>query len=149
MSKKKNNIIYSVVNDPKQMRDVFSLRFEVFVNEQNVPPEMEIDEFDNVAIHVVAYVSNTILACGRVYKIHDIAKIGRIAVKKKYRELGIGKMIMQKLLGECYAMNVSYVELNAQVEAIPFYEKFGFQKRGDIFDDAGIPHIKMFLKIGE
>lgn len=125
---------------------VYALRHEVFVNEQNVPPELELDEEDKHAIHIIAIIAvenGTAVGCARVLFGEDGGHIGRLAVKKSERERGIGKEICLFIIELCRERGYKRVWLNSQLHAVGFYEKLGFSRRGETFFEAGIEHIEM------
>ena len=72
-------------------------------------------------------------------------KIGRIAVKSGLRGRGIGTLILRRLLQEARRLGIREPYLHAQVQAVPFYERLGFSRKGEEFDEAGIPHVRMSL----
>lgn len=116
------------------------IRTIVFIDEQNVPEDLEWDEFDETCVHVLAKRNNEYIATGRLL---ETGQIGRMAVLQEYRNSGVGSQILEKLLSIAESKNISSVFLNAQVDAIAFYKKYGFEEEGGVFDDAGIPHKKM------
>ncbi len=125
---------------------VFELRFEVFVDEQNVPREIELDEEDDIAYHFIAEDDGVTIGCARVIVNGSDAHIGRIAVKKSYRGCGIGAAICRYAIDYCRAQSCTRIWLHAQLQAVGFYEKLGFRPLGDVFMEAGIEHIKMEIK---
>ena len=125
-------------SDKQQLSDI---RREVFINEQLVPDELEWDEFDQTAQHIIALnQENKAVATGRL---KADGQIGRMAVLKSYRQQGIGSAILLVLLDIAQQQKLKSVYLHAQVSAVPFYEKHGFICHGDEFMDAGIPHKSM------
>ena len=119
------------------------IRKAVFVVEQNVPLEIEWDGKDATAIHVLAIdVLDAHLGTARLL---PTGQIGRMAVLRKYRKLGIGSALLVHLLNISREHKIQDVFLNAQVDAIDFYKRFGFIETGDIFMEAGIKHKKMVL----
>lgn len=126
---------------------VFALRFEVFVKEQNVPPELELDGEDDIALHIMAEENGAVVGCARVILSENDAHIGRLAVKKAYRGKGVGSEICRFILDLCRARGIAHIWLGAQLHAVGFYEKLGFLPRGGIFMDAGIEHIKMEISV--
>ncbi|MGB1800853.1 MAG: GNAT family N-acetyltransferase [Gammaproteobacteria bacterium] len=116
------------------------IRTTVFVEEQKVPEELEWDEYDETCIHVLASINNEFVATGRLL---ETGQIGRMAVLKSYREQGVGSKILEKLLVIAESIGFKTVFLNSQVDAISFYNRFGFKEEGGVFDDAGIPHKRM------
>lgn len=118
----------------------FEIRRLVFLVEQQVPPELEYDEDDERAIHVLAFVGNEAVATGRLVFHSDHARVGRMAVLAEHRGLGVGRAILQELLRAASERGEHRIVLHAQVQALGFYESLGFSARGDVFDEAGIPH---------
>jgi len=117
-----------------------SIRTRVFIEEQNVPVELEWEEDDINCVHLLVKNDDEYIATARLL---GSGQIGRMAVLKSYRQCGIGSKMLKKLLSIAETLDLNTVFLNAQVNAVPFYKRFGFQEQGDIFDDAGIPHRKM------
>ncbi len=116
------------------------IRTNVFIDEQNVPEEMEWDEYDKNCTHVIVEINGDYVATGRLL---ENGQIGRMAVLQAYRNKGIGSRILEKILSIATSMNMKTVFLNSQVDVVEFYNKFGFVEEGGVFDDAGIPHKKM------
>jgi predicted GNAT family N-acyltransferase len=121
--------------------DAKLIRFEVFVQEQNVPPELEMDNMDAVCLHAVAYAEDgTPVGTGRLL---PDGHIGRMAVRKPGRGTGIGGALLQALMAQAKARGDKAVVLSAQKHAAPFYERHGFSIDGEEFFEAGIAHINM------
>jgi predicted GNAT family N-acyltransferase len=117
------------------------IRFEVFVIEQGVAPELEIDSWDPACLHALASRSGgPALGTGRLL---PDGHIGRMAVAREARGQGIGAVLLSSLMEAARARGHREVELYAQVHAQPFYRRFGFVVAGPEFDDAGIPHVTM------
>lgn len=122
------------------------IRETVFVREQGVPLELEWDGLDPMCRHVLAWNDRgDPIGTARLYQEGQQAKLGRIAVLKAYRGCGVGRSLLRRLLALAQEQGVTEVRLTAQVSAIGFYEREGFQAMGDPFDDAGIPHRAMTL----
>ena len=121
--------------------DICAIRYEVFVDEQNVPEELEIDGFDGEAKHVLTFVDGLPIGTGRIL---SDGHIGRVAVLKNYRGLGIGKSIMKELIKCAQDLSLEKVWLSSQWHAHSFYLDLGFVCVGEIYKEAGIDHIKMF-----
>ncbi len=117
-----------------------TIRYQVFVDEQKVPIELEIDGDDPLAAHVLCLVDNQPVGTGRI--LLD-GHIGRLAVLKAHRKQGYGNKILNHLELIAQEHGLTQVFLNAQVTAISFYEKRGYRIISDVFDDAGIPHQTM------
>jgi predicted GNAT family N-acyltransferase len=117
------------------------LRERVFVVEQGVPPELELDEFDAVSRHAVARATDgSVIATGRLL---PDGHIGRMAVDSGWRKRGVGGVVLEALVDEASALGMAEVVLNAQVHALSFYERHGFAAVGDAFMEAGIVHRTM------
>ena len=122
-----------------------AVREAVFIIEQGVPAEMEWDEFDESCRHaLVLSLNGDAVGCGRIF---TNGHIGRIAVMPQWRKQKVGTAIMEALLNEARSRGYKQVDVDAQVQAVPFYRHFGFSEQGKEFMDAGLPHIKMKLKL--
>lgn len=120
---------------------VMPLRERVFVVEQGVPAELELDEFDPVCLHaVVRTTDGGVIATGRLL---PDGHVGRMAVDAGWRGRGIGGEVLEVLVEEARARGFKVVELNAQVVAMPFYARHGFVAFSGRFMEAGIPHQAM------
>lgn len=128
--------------DTALLREV---REAVFVIEQKVPIELEWDDLDAVCEHVLAIDNaNRPIGTGRL---SPDGHIGRMAVLRSYRGIGVGGAILRLLMAKATSREMPQVMLNAQISALTFYERFGFITEGAEFMDAGIPHRKMRLKM--
>lgn len=123
--------------------DHYKVRKEVFIDEQNVSYEDEFDLLEKERIPFIIYDNEIPIAAARLNVQKEYTKIERVCVIKKYRNLGIGKLIMNYLIDYSRSLGYKEVYLSAQTQALDFYEKLGFKKFGDIFLDANIPHYKM------
>lgn len=122
-----------------------AVREQVFVVEQQVPREDEEDEFDAGARHVLARAADgQPVATGRLA---SNAMLGRMAVLAEWRGKAVGSAVLSTLLDTARALNYPAVELHAQSSALPFYEKFGFVRYGDEFQECGIAHCHMRLEL--
>jgi YbgC/YbaW family acyl-CoA thioester hydrolase len=126
-----------------------ALRTEVFVEEQEIPQELEWDEHDTKALH--ALVLNKLgqaVATGRLLQPQPkLAQIGRMAVSKPLRGGNLGRMVINALIDAARQRGDHDVILHAQCSAEGFYRRLGFKAHGDVFQDAGIDHIEMTLKL--
>jgi len=118
-----------------------ALRAEVFIREQSVPVDLEWDEFDERSRHVVAIADGVPIGTGRLL---PDGHIGRMAVLRKWRGHGVGSALLTTLIETARQLGVSRVMLNAQIHALPFYLRHGFQADGEEFLDAGIAHRRMW-----
>lgn len=131
------------INGNVGLEDGYWVRRKVFIEEQKVPEELEIDEYDKAADHVIVYINNNPVATGRFVAINGEDLFGRIAVLKEYRGRGLGKIVVDNLINKAEEKGIDEVHLHAQLTAKGFYESLGFEAYGEIFDDAGIDHIGM------
>ena len=121
--------------------DIRRIRFAVFVAEQQVPAELEMDERDPHCTHVLAFDDGgTAVATGRI---DADGKIGRVAVIAEARRGGAGRAVMEHLHAIANERGLRAVWCNAQVGAAPFYERLGYQSVGERFYEAGIEHVRM------
>jgi predicted GNAT family N-acyltransferase len=135
------NIEVKPVDWSEAEAELRSLRTRVFIEEQRVPEALEWDGLDGRCRHVLALSpSGQAVGCGRLT---PERQIGRMAVLPAWRGRGIGSLLLKKLLRLACEEKMPRVFLNAQVHAIPFYERHGFSARGPVFDDAGIAHRRM------
>ncbi len=129
----------------KALKQAFAIRVRVFVREQGVPEEIEMDRDDERAIHLLALESGKAVGTARIVLRRGSAKIGRMAVLKKYRRKGVGKKLLRRAIAMAKRFSARRIYLHAQVPVIAFYEAEGFRCVGAVFDEAGIPHRKMIL----
>ena len=123
------------------------IRIKVFILEQKVPEELEWDEYDETAWHVVAKSNSKVIGTGRLIINQSIAKIGRMAIDPEFRGKGIGMEVLKALINKGKEKGAQEFILHAQTHAIAFYAREGFEPYGPIFDEAGIPHVEMLLYI--
>lgn len=120
-----------------------AIRRRVFIEEQNVPEDLELDDLDASAVHLLATQEGRPVGTARLLIEGESAKIGRVAVLPELRGTGAGAALMRAALDELRARGVSTAKLGAQTHAIGFYERLGFTAHGPEYDDAGIPHRDM------
>lgn len=134
-------IKFDCLNDITQ--EIKDLRFEVFVREQNIAPEIELDSDEYNYLHLCLYKDDVLVAYARARARGEVMRLGRILVKKEHRGQGLGAAIMNYCEEIAREKGCKVLELNAQYRAIGFYEKLGFLAEGEFFEEAGIPHKKM------
>lgn len=135
------------VSTKVERQQAFHIREQVFVKEQQVAPEEEYDEYDEIATHFVAYDEQQ-KACGTArWRVTDHGiKLERFAVLDSYRKKGVGAALLKAILDDIdhsERTNAGPIYLHAQTTAVPFYQKYGFQKVGDEFEECQIMHFKM------
>lgn len=121
----------------------FALRRDVFVHEQKVPPEEELDAYDLTATHLVAILDGEVVGTLRIVYLDEHAKIGRVVVNRHYRGRGIAKAMMVEAMRIAAEAGQPRVFLGAQLDKLSFYEQLGFVVFGEVFDDGGMPHRAM------
>tara|TARA_B100000767_G_C19521293_1_gene432598 strand:+ start:87 stop:512 length:426 start_codon:yes stop_codon:yes gene_type:complete len=125
--------------------DIKSVRVPVFVEEQQVPYELDFDALDANAMHWLAVDENN-KPIGTARMLND-GHFGRMAVLKVFRHKGIGRLIMAEAIAYAAASGYPKVYLNAQLTAFSFYETLGFTRYGEVFSAAGMDHIAMVKEV--
>jgi predicted GNAT family N-acyltransferase len=128
-----------------ELEKAFALRNRVFVREQGVPKEMELDGDDQRALHFLAFVGRGAVGTARIVLRGGSAKIGRMAVLKAQRKKGIGTKLLKHAIATAQRRGARKIYLHAQVPVTRFYEAAGFRSVGRVFQEAGISHRKMIF----
>jgi predicted GNAT family N-acyltransferase len=132
------------IESPADMQRAYAIRRRVFIEEQNVPEEIELDADDEHAFHALAILDGVAIGCGRMLDHGDSeVKIGRMAVLQEFRKTGVGAHILRFLIDRARARGLRKAILHAQLTAEGFYLREGFKPAGGVFDEAGIAHRKM------
>lgn len=143
-----SQIIVKIFVYPEEFLEMQAIRRSVFQEEQGVDPQLEFDGLDKAAIHLLAYLDNRPVGTARVrYLNEQIAKIERLAVLSTARGLGIGKKLMQEAIEVAKQNNVQEVVIHAQEYVKGLHQQLEFKQIGEIFEEAGIPHVKMTRKL--
>jgi predicted GNAT family N-acyltransferase len=126
-----------------------SIRYEVFVIGQHVPAEAEIDQYEDECTHFLARANGTPCGAARWRITQNGVKLERFAVLEAYRSMGIGSALVEAVLRDIEtkpetADKTQY--LHAQISAMPLYQKFGFRKEGEMFQECDIDHFTMIRK---
>lgn len=137
------NLHISLIENESDMSDALDIRKIVFIDEQNVPRDIEVDEFEDDCSHILARVDGIPVGTARWRRTDNGVKLERFAVLKNYRGRGIGEALVESVLG--YVLPEPTVYLHAQEDVIGFYEKLGFFSKGGKFLEADIIHQKMVL----
>ena len=125
-----------------------ALRRTVFIDEQGVDPDLEVDGLDEDATHLLAVKNGRPVGTARLLIKDTVGKVGRVCVLPELRGTGMGKALMLAAIAECRSrLGISEVRLGAQTHALGFYEALGFVAEGPEFLDAGIPHREMVLEL--
>ena len=121
-----------------------ALRLEVFVDEQGVPADEELDRDDAVAVHAVAVQGGVVVGTGRLVLVSALeARVGRMAVRATVRRRGIGGALLRFLEAEARSRGIARIVLHAQAYVRSFYDNHGYVAEGEPFTEAGIEHISM------
>ncbi|MFH2142985.1 MAG: GNAT family N-acetyltransferase [Bacteroidota bacterium] len=140
-----SRIISFNFSDNDNFKIALEIRNEVFVSEQNVDPNLEFDGFDQVSTHYLAIYKNIPVATARWRETDEGIKLERFAVLKDNRNKGFAKILLDQIIKDV-SFRKKKIYLNSQTYVVGFYEKFGFEKIGDIFLEANIEHYKMIYK---
>ena len=136
------------IQSEAQLAEAHAIRRRVFIEEQQVPEELELDEDDPRAFHALALGDGRAVGCGRfVAHANYEVKIGRMAVLRELRGSHIGQAILEFLINAARQRGFARAVLHAQLTAEGFYLKQGFEPVGEVFEEAGIPHRKMERKL--
>ncbi|KAH8552966.1 GNAT family acetyltransferase YjcF [Umbelopsis sp. PMI_123] len=147
--------IYSVIRaeTPEQIQECYNVRIKVFVHEQQIPLELEIDEYDPKCLHWLASALDTSqeqsrlpLGTIRLYRLPNtsIGKLGRLAVDLSARGLGLGRKLVETMEEDAKQSGITFIDVHSQVDKRTFYEKLGYHVVDDeVFVEDGIDHIKM------
>jgi predicted GNAT family N-acyltransferase len=139
-----DNLSCKIVVNDCELKGAFEVRKQVFVEEQGIPEDLELDEHDMEAMHMVAKDGERIVGTARVlFLAASQAKLERMAILKPFRHRGIGKSIISFLDEEFKNRGIEQVVLHAQCSAVNFYKSCGFEESGSPFWEAGIKHVKM------
>lgn len=131
-------------NNSELMQIAHKIRYEVFVIGQNCPEELEW-EFEEESTHFLVFDNELAVATARHRKTNKGYKLERFAVLAKKRGKGYGHIVLKEILKDLKGFN-GMIYMHAQSEVLQFYEKLGFIKKGDLFEEAGIMHYQMVLE---
>ena len=142
-----------ILKSKEELNLGFALRIKVFVEEQKVPIELELDEKDNSenTVHVGFFDNNKLIGVARLIDLDkDVIHIGRVVIDKEYRGQGIGRelIIGCENIAQQILKRKIIIELSAQIQAENFYKSLGYNRVNDIiYLDAGIEHVDMMKEI--
>ncbi len=137
------DLTIGAIETPAQMHEAHAIRRRVFIDEQHVPEDIEMDEDDARAFHALATQGGKAVGCGRFVAHGDHVKIGRMAVLPEFRNHGIGQRILEFLMRAARERGYRRAVLHAQLSAEGFYLKGGYTPVGEVFEEAGIAHRRM------
>lgn len=137
-------ISFKITANDRELKEAFGLRRRVFVEEQGISEDLEFDNHDGEALHVIVTDAERVIGTARViFLTAHQAKLERMAVLRPFRRRGIGSRIVSFLNEELKNRQVEQVVLHAQYAVVAFYNSCGFEELGLPFMEAGIKHIKM------
>ena len=143
-----SDLVVRLANLSEEFSQIKAIRKVVFQEEQGVEEALEFDGKDEICEHLIAYLDNLAVGTARIRYIDDkTVKIERLAVLSTARGQGIANKIMEEALLIIAGKDIAEVVINAQEYVKNFYYKFGFAQEGEIFIEAGIPHVKMRKKL--
>ena len=142
----KNNLKVEIVKWIDDHTQLKNIREQVFIQEQKVTPELEWDGMDEKAMHFLVFKDEEAIGCARALVIKNYMQLGRMAVLKKYRGIGVGSALLEKAIVTAKLNQLSSIHISAQCNALDFYVKFGFEVMSDIYLDAEILHRDMTLE---
>lgn len=126
-----------------ELEQAYQVRMAVFVEEQHVSPEIELDEHDSTAVHFIGYDEEAPISASRLRFVDHYGKLERICVLKEHRGKSYGSQMIQSMEANVSGKGYHKAKLNAQTHAIEFYQRLGYETVSGEFLDAGIPHVTM------
>lgn len=132
-----------IAETKEELEQAYHVRMVVFVEEQQVPPEEELDEYDATAIHFIGYELDEVIATSRLRFVDSYGKLERICVLKSQRGKSHGTQLIKAMETVIARKGYTKAKLNAQTHAINFYQRLGYETISGEFLDAGIPHVTM------
>lgn len=139
------------IDDEGDLFQALAIREVVFIEEQSVPEVLERDDDDARAFHVLALAQKHAIGTGRLVPLPEApesesgawARLGRMAVLKSHRSQGVGSQLLAALEREATRREMIGIVLHAQLSAMEFYKRHGYQAHGTVFEEAGMPHVEM------
>jgi predicted GNAT family N-acyltransferase len=143
------------VEGPGDLAAAMAIREVVFIEEAAIPLDIERDDLDVTAFHVLAVLGGHAIGTGRLVQSDEVPpgetgswnRIGRMAVLAKHRKAGAGRAILEVLEARAHGNKARGIVLHAQVHAQKFYERLGYAAFGEVFQEAGIPHVRMWKRL--
>ncbi|MBL8952279.1 MAG: GNAT family N-acetyltransferase [Myxococcaceae bacterium] len=146
-----SSIVITPVKGEGELMQALAIREVVFIEEQSVPEEMERDEDDAHAHHLLAVDKGHAIGTGRLVPLKappegetgTWGRVGRMAVLQAYRKSGVGSRLLRMLEDEAKSRGMVGIMLHAQLSAMEFYKRHGYEPHGAVFEEAGMPHLEM------
>ncbi len=143
-----SKIWVKVVDTHNELQEALAVRREVFIKEQRISAEEEMDGLDETSLHFIALDGKQVVGTARLRFTSAIySKIERMAILKAYRRQGIGRELLALIESELKNRHKKKAILHAQATAVPFYLACGYQEKGEHFTEAGIEHVEMEKKL--
>jgi predicted GNAT family N-acyltransferase len=149
-------ILIKTVENEGELFQALAIREIVFIEEQSVPESLERDADDASAFHVLAMDGKHAIGTGRLVALPapppdesgSWGRVGRMAVLQSNRKGGTGSLLLAALEAEAKKRNMTGILLHAQLSAMEFYKRHGYEPHGAVFDEAGMPHLEMKKRLG-
>lgn len=145
------DIAVKLVETEEELEAAINVRMRVFVVEQQIPAEEELDDADATATHAVAFSDGRVIGTGRMLLVEGDAegtcRVGRMAVDQEWRRHGVGGLILQCLEDAARAQGMTHCLLHAQEYVKSFYARHGYREQGDVFLEVDIPHVEMVKEL--
>ena len=142
-----DEILVKLVETEAELEGAINVRMRVFVVEQQIPAEVELDEADATATHAAALAGSSIVGTGRLLAVEGdpegTCRIGRMAVDQEWRRHGVGGKVLLFLEEQGRGQGYTHCLLHAQEYVKAFYAGHGYSERGEVFLEEGIPHVEM------
>ena len=146
-----DQIVISPVSNEAELMQALAIREVVFIEEQSVPEDMERDDDDAKAFHLLAMQGGHAIGTGRLVVLNSApegesgqwGRVGRMAVLQAYRRSGVGTRLLAALEEEARKRGMTGIMLHAQLSAMDFYKRHGYVPHGAVFEEAGMPHLEM------
>lgn len=143
-----DEIKVKLAENEKEISESREVRKQVFQMEQGIDSKLDFDGKDDEADQFIAYFNNKAVGTIRIRYLADKrAKLERLAILRDYRKMGIGKKLVEHIINYLKEKGIESIMLDSQEQAKNFYERIGFEKKGEVFEEAGIPHVEMWKKI--
>ena len=141
-----HEIAIAIVSDDEAMSAAYGIRREVFCREQGVSEADEMDGLDGVCRHYLVREQGAPIGTARTRGLSDGSiKVERVAVLRDQRGTGVGRALMERIIADIVDDGAVKIVLNSQTHVADFYARLGFVAEGEVFDEAGIPHIRMVM----
>ena len=146
-----DEVVVKLVETEAELEGAINVRMRVFVVEQQISPEEELDDADATATHAIALRGGKVVGTGRMLQVEGdderTCRIGRMAVDREWRRHGVGGLILEFLEEQARRRGLTHCLLHAQEYVCAFYAVHGYTARGAVFMEAGIPHVEMVKKL--